>query len=124
MFANGDAVLARAVAPGGIARTWNVIYLTATHGYYLHAVHDDSVDEAAGHQLHMETLNYVRARGRRYYDFGLVASPDPQDGIHRFKRSFGGVFLPSGVERASSLPGVQRGLSLLRRVRDIATTFR
>ncbi len=120
MFENQDAALARALDPDGVARSWNVVYLTSSHGYYLHGVHDPHASEAGGHQLHMDTLSYVRSRGRRYYDFGLVGTLDPQHGIHRFKRSFGGVFLPSGVERTSSPPGLQRAMSLLRRLRDRA----
>jgi hypothetical protein len=118
MFASGDAVLAVAVDPGGRARVCNVVYLTETHGYYLHGVHDESVRETAGHQLHMDTLSYVRSRGRRWYDFGIVASPDPNEGIHFFKRCFGGIFLPSGVERHASSRSAAAALAAARVVRD------
>ncbi len=120
MFTQGDAVLARAFDPAGVPRTWNVVYLTDSHGYYLLGVHDPSVAEPGGHQLHMETLGYVRSRGRRYYDFGLVASPDPHEGIHRFKRALGGLFLPSGVERVARAPGYGQVVGLFRRARQLS----
>jgi hypothetical protein len=124
MFADRRAVLATAVDPEGVARAWNVIYLTSTHGYYLHGVHDASVREVAGRQLHMDTAAFLRESGRRWYDLGLVGSAERQEGIHFFKRSLGGVFLPSGVERVATPGALEPAVRGLQRLRDLVRRSR
>jgi hypothetical protein len=91
-----DALLAVARDASGEARTLNVVYVTEEHGYYLHGTHDPDVTERGGHLLHWKTLQHLRSIGKRWYDFGLIATESESDGIYRFKKSFGGELVRSG----------------------------
>jgi hypothetical protein len=124
MFADGVAVMGRARDESDHGLAWSIVYFTREHGYYLYGVHDPDARDAGGHLLHMRTLSYVRSRGRRYYDFGLVGSADEREGIHRYKRSFGGSFLPSGKEWSLSPVGLSRAVSLAKRVRATIARMR
>lgn len=117
LLISGRAFLAASVSPTGSIATVNVVFLSDTHGYYLHGAHDGALKEAGGHLLHLETLSECRRRGRAWYDFGLIGSLDPDDGIVRFKRSLGGIFQHSGREwrrRTAMLSTAQGLLSQLR----------
>jgi lipid II:glycine glycyltransferase (peptidoglycan interpeptide bridge formation enzyme) len=118
MFTEGVALLARTVGPDGDVRATNIVYLTDTHAYYLHGTHDPAARDPAGHLLHWETMKHVNGLGRRWYDFGIVPSLDPDDGLFKFKRSFGGEFLASGREYRHANRWMERGVEALRRLRE------
>lgn len=88
-------VLARAE---GVVVTANLVYLLPTSGYYLHGASVDRSPEGAGHLAQWRTMLALKARGARVYDLGLVSTEDPRDGIHWFKKSLGGDFVPAGRE--------------------------
>jgi hypothetical protein len=118
MLEAGRAFLAASVSPTGSLATVNVVFVSDTHGYYLHGAHDGSLKEAGGHLLHLETLSECRRRGRSWYDFGLIGSLDPDDGIVRFKRSLGGIFQHSGREWRYRSPAFSTAQRLLARQRS------
>lgn len=98
VFDRGHMVLARAVDASGKAATIYLLYVLPKHGYYLYAAHDSSAPDPAGHMLFWKSLVYLRSRGVRWFDFGMVGSTDPNDGIYRFKKCFGGAFVTPGRE--------------------------
>jgi hypothetical protein len=124
MFDDRMAFLARSVAPDGQILTINIVYVMAEHGYYLYGVHDPTAPDPAGHLLHWATLRHLRAMGRRWYDFGLVSSADPKNGIYRFKKCFGGAFYSSGREYGHVGPWLDRGVRALHRVRTAVQRLR
>lgn len=123
MFEDGHAVLAEAVKDGAVL-TANVVYVTPEHGYYVHGAHDPSAKDPGGHLLHHRTLLHLKATGRRWYDFGMIASSDPEDGIHRFKRAFGGVLLASGREFQHAPPWLAVAAPVARALRDRLNALR
>ncbi len=114
LLAAGDALLVQALDKSEVTVAMNLIYLQPTHGYYLLGVRGSRCPEGAGHLAQWETIRWLKANGQSWYDLGLVATPpDEPDGIHRFKRSLGGQFVPSGREYRAEPPWVQ-GASWLR----------
>jgi hypothetical protein len=97
-FERGHMVLTRAIDSGGKPVTIYILYALPSHGYYLHAAHDPAVVDAGGHLLFWKSLQHLKARGVRWFDFGMVGTTDPGDGIYRFKKCFGGAFVTPGRE--------------------------
>ena len=98
MARSGCLTLARGVGADGRTLVANVIHRSHDHGYFLFGARVADVPPGAGHLVHWEIIRKLKADGYRFYDLGLVASRDPEDGIHRFKRSLGGTFVSSGTE--------------------------
>lgn len=117
MLADGALLFARACDSRGVALTLHLIYRTPTHAYYYHAV-SDAVPDPGGHLLFWKSLMHLKGLGIRWYDFGLVASTDPQHGIFRFKKCFGGAFASSGREWQRNPRWLQRTTSAIRQLRD------
>jgi hypothetical protein len=123
-FDRGHMVLARAVDASGRAATIYLLYVLPKHGYYLYAAHDSSAPDPAGHMLFWKSLLYLRARGVRWFDFGMVGSTDPNDGIYRFKKCFGGAFVTPGREWEMRPRWMASAALLARRGRTLLTTVR
>lgn len=82
----------------GAIVTANVVYVLPGYGYYLHGASADRSPEGAGHLAQWRTMTALKARRATVYDLGLVSTDDPKDGIHWFKKSLGGAFVPAGRE--------------------------
>jgi hypothetical protein len=117
MIADGVLTFAR-VHEGGKTLTVNVLYRTAKHAYYMHAAQDGEAKDTGGHLLLWKSLQHFKARGLSWYDFGLVPTTDPENGIYRFKKCFGGSFEPSGRQFASSSRWVDAAVHTYRRGRN------
>ncbi len=116
MIDEGFLVFGQSVDADGRPLTINLVYVLPTHAYYYVAVHDSAAPEPGGHLLIWKTLQYLKQRGVRWYDFGLVSSMDSTEGIHRFKKCFGGRFEPSGREWQNNPAWMERTVRVLRRV--------
>ena len=75
-----------AIVAGAIIFYWNRIV-----SYWHGASHQDFFSYYPNNMLHMEIIREAAAAGFRYYDFGPSGG---QDGVARFKKSFGAVELP------------------------------
>ena len=114
MFSSGDALLARLVAETGSVLASHVVYRGADYGYFYQGARSDGAPSGASHVLHLRTADALRDRGLRWYDLGLLPARAADDGLVRFKRSFGGVEIPYGSEyrRAGALAGMMERVSV------------
>ena len=77
---------------------FNLAYTQDDQGFGLYLARADELPGGASRFTHWETIKRLKATGFRWYDLGLVASRDRDDGIYWFKRSFGGTFVDFGRE--------------------------
>ncbi len=98
MQRTGGLLLAR--TRDGDERTLALTLALTAHGqgYFLHGVRIADGPAGAGVLAQWELARGLQARGLRFYDLGLVASTDENDGLFRFKRAFGGTYVAFGRE--------------------------
>ncbi len=97
MFDGGNLTLFRVLA-GNEVRAAITVYRAGDKAIETILVDNGKTQDGSGRILRFEIMREMRARGVRWYDFGGVASTDESDGIYRFKRGFGGVFVSLGSE--------------------------
>jgi len=98
MFAERDLVLAHCIGADGASLVMNLVYMRGDQAYFLHGARAETVPAGAAHYAQWKAIEWLKQAGCRWYDFGLVASRDPGDGIYRFKKSLGGTFVDFGQE--------------------------
>ena len=118
LFRAGRAIFGTSFDADGRALTMHVTYTQERHGYFLHGVRDPQVVDAAGGFFQWELLRHLKREGIRWYDFGLVPNVEPNNGLYRFKRSFGGHWLPSGHSYESSSEWLGQAAALAGRLRN------
>jgi hypothetical protein len=100
----GHLLLARTRDGNGQTLALTLALSAHDQGYFLHGVRVADGPSGAGVLAQWELARALRARGLRFYDLGLVASTDEADGLFRFKRAFGGTYVPFGSEHRR-IPG-------------------
>lgn len=98
MSAAGDLYAAR--VRGAEGRTWvvNLIYRHGPNAWFLYGTRDPKAPGWAGPSAQWATIKALKQDGAAFYDLGLVASRDADDGIYRFKSGLGGRFISHGSE--------------------------
>jgi hypothetical protein len=74
------------------------LYQAGETVYYLYGVSVSDHSQGGGHFIHWACMRHYKALGCRWYDFGGVSSLNNDNGIFRFKRSFGGQLVDLGAE--------------------------
>lgn len=117
LFRHERAIYGASYDESGAPLTIHITYTQAKHGYFLHGVRAPGGADAAGGFFQWELLKHLKKVGIRWYDFGLVPNVDPSNGLYRFKKSFGGHWLPSGKSYAHAPTWIQKGSELASRTR-------
>jgi hypothetical protein len=115
MFDNGDLTLYRA-DDGSTVRAAVTVYRSGDKAHCMTSVDGGKRQDGAARLLYYEVMRDLRERGIRWLDFGGVASTDESDGIFRFKRGFGGRFVPLGAEYIHRPPLVSALVDVKRRI--------
>lgn len=98
MIADGCLLFAGCRDASGAYLVTNLVYLGDEEAFFLYGARTAEGHAGAGHLAHWETILALKREGYRRYDLGQVPSAQPDDGIYRFKRSFGGSFVAFGSE--------------------------
>ena len=93
----GDLWAARVADDQGAA-VMNLVYARHPSAWYLYGARRPGSPGWAGAVSQWRTISALKRAGYKWYDLGLVASRDPEDGIQRFKSGLGGQFVSSGSE--------------------------
>ncbi len=101
----------------GATRLMNLLYVAHGQGYFLYGASDAGLPAGLGLLAQWQAVRALRALGCRFYDLGLVASTSDEDGVYRFKRALGGVFVPYGAEYRRVPPWLAPALTLRARWR-------
>jgi hypothetical protein len=75
-----------------------LVYTSAQSGYHLYSARSAGDDFGGGTLVQVTAMQHLREMNRRWYDLGGIASTDESDGIFRFKRDFGGLYVSLGAE--------------------------
>lgn len=108
MFADGRARLftaERNCAPPNFVMT----YHAGDKALFLYGFGDGKTNDGTGHLTQWEVIRTLKRMGVRWYDLGGLPSLDKQDGIYRFKSSFGGELVHLGGEYRFRTPLVRLG---------------
>ena len=92
--------MARVTDAGGVAAA-NLVYCRPPSAWYLYGARRQGSPGWAGALAQWSTIRALKQAGYRWYDLGLVASRDADDGIFRFKSALGGRFVQTGSEYSS-----------------------
>ena len=113
MYRNGRLVHFSAVISGE-CQSDVLIYHCSNKAIFLYGVSEGKTNNGVGQFLHWGIVESLKARGLRWYDLGGIASTSEQDGIYRFKKSFGGELISLGSETGYRSP-LFRALRWLRK---------
>jgi hypothetical protein len=97
MYLRGSAVLLVATLSDG-SKNFLHLYLANHIGFFMHGVSTSKLNDGAGPYLHWKGLLWLKEHGMHWYDLGGLPNLDPQNGLVRFKRGFGGQVVNLGCE--------------------------
>lgn len=97
MYQAGCAVLLVATLPDG-SKNFLHVYMASRIGLFMHGVSTSKVNDGAGPFLHWKAMLWLKERGMNWYDLGGLPTTDPQNGLVRFKKGFGGHVVNLGSE--------------------------
>lgn len=97
MCQNGDLKYTCCMGPGRGIGIVHLMYVSNNIGFSMYTAGRSEI-AGAGQFLQWNNMLLAKRLGCRWYDFGGVADPSVMDGIHTFKRSFGGDFVSLGCE--------------------------
>lgn len=101
-FRQGAARLAAAFSASGASASFALTYEAGAHAMYHHGVSDGPRDTTIGRVVQWVLIRELKWAGLRWYDLGGLPTPDPANGITRFKLGFGGKMVDLGKEYRGS----------------------
>lgn len=89
---------AAVVEQGNSTLAMALIYTAGESAVYLYGASATRLVEGCGQLLQWSIIEYLKRRGFRWYDLGGVPEAEESNGIFKFKKGFGGVFVRFGSE--------------------------
>ncbi len=98
LVTSGQSRLAAALSADRESACFVLTYEAGNTALFHHGASDGPVDHLLGREVHWRLAQQLRSDGFAWYDLGGLPTPDPSNGITRFKLGFGGSVVDLGRE--------------------------